>query len=102
MPSITELQSEEERKLSRGRRLIHGLGHVNNDLCVSIWLSYLLISYQNVLLFSNTMAGNMMLIGQVTDAITTPLIGIGSDKINGMCGYGKRKSWHLLGEIYHL
>ncbi|XP_022096604.1 major facilitator superfamily domain-containing protein 12-like isoform X2 [Acanthaster planci] len=40
----------------------------------------------------------MLLIGQVSDALCTPLIGYESDRSLG-CRYGKRKTWHLLGTI---
>ena len=36
---------------------------------------------------------------QVADALATPFVGYESDRINGFCGYGKRKSWHLLVKI---
>ena len=38
-----------------------------------------------------------MLLGQVADAIATPLVGIESDRTDGFFKYGKRKSWHLFG-----
>lgn len=38
-------------------------------------------------------AGAMVLLGQVGDAIATPLVGLLSDK------YGTKRSWHILGSI---
>ncbi|XP_071794886.1 major facilitator superfamily domain-containing protein 12-like [Asterias amurensis] len=87
-----------EYVLSLPRRYAYGVGHVLNDLCASMWFSYLLIFYHKVLLFNNVYAGYLMLIGQVSDALCTPLIGYESDK-SLACRYGKRKSWHLLGTI---
>ncbi|XP_038072925.1 major facilitator superfamily domain-containing protein 12-like [Patiria miniata] len=84
--------------LSFPRRFAYGVGHVLNDLCASMWFSYLLVFYHKVLSFNNVNAGYMMLIGQVSDAMCTPLIGYESDKSLG-CRYGKRKTWHLLGTI---
>ncbi len=39
-----------------------------------------------------------MLLGQVVDAVATPLVGLESDRTNGFCGYSKRKSWHVVGK----
>ncbi len=82
------------------QRLSYGVGHVLNDLCASMWFSYLLVFFHSIVNFSNVMAGYVMLVGQVADAIFTPFIGYESDRINGCFNYGKRKSWHLLGKSH--
>ena len=45
-------------------------------------------------------SGLLMIIGQMTDGIATPIVGYGLDKI-GLCGskYGRRKSWHIMGTV---
>ena len=43
-------------------------------------------------------AGVLLLVGQVADAICTPLIGYESDRTPGCGNYGKRKTWHLVGK----
>lgn len=86
-----------DRHLPFWRRLTYGVGHVFNDLCAAVWFSYLLVFFEDVMLMSKAMAGNIMFVGQVVDAICTPLIGIESDQTRGLFNYGKRKSWHLLG-----
>lgn len=43
-------------------------------------------------------AGVLLLVGQVADAICTPVIGYESDQAPGCGTYGKRKTWHLVGE----
>ncbi|XP_067929572.1 major facilitator superfamily domain-containing protein 12-like isoform X2 [Watersipora subatra] len=81
------------------RKFSYGVGHVLNDLCASMWFTYLLIFYHQVLGMDNILAGNLLLLGQVADALATPFVGYESDRLNGCFGYGKRKSWHLLGSI---
>lgn len=49
--------------------------------------------------FENVLAGDLMLIGQVSDAIFTPFIGYESDRTRGIRRIGKRKSWHLVGKF---
>lgn len=67
-----------------------------NDLCASMWFTYLLIYLHKVIKFSNASAGTLLLIGQVADALCTPLVGIESDK-TGRFKYGRRKIWNLVG-----
>ncbi|GBN44915.1 Major facilitator superfamily domain-containing protein 12 [Araneus ventricosus] len=84
-----------------GRRIAYSFGHILNDLCASMWFSYLLMFQHNILLLSNQVAGNLMLLGQIADAISTPFVGYESDRPNDMwlCKYGRRKAWHLVGTI---
>lgn len=83
-------------------KLSFGVGHVFNDLCASMWFTYLLIFYEKVLLFDSTVAGLVLLVGQIADGVSTPIVGIFSDKQNKIpiCArYGRRKVWHLLGTV---
>lgn len=64
-----------------------------------MWFSYLLLFFHKVLNFSNSMAGYVMLTGQIADGIATPLVGYESDRRGNLCNYGRRKTWHLIGTI---
>ena len=90
--------SDVHHQLSHVQRFSYGVGHVLNDLCASVWFSYLLIYFHDVIQFDNVLAGYTMLAGQIADAIATPFIGYEVDRTNGCCKYGKRKSWHIVGE----
>lgn len=91
--------SDETQSLPAFKKLGYATGHFLNDLCASMWFTYLLVFYHSVLGFHNTYAGLLLLIGQVADAICTPLIGYESDKTPGCGNYGKRKTWHLVGTL---
>lgn len=96
----TELQtSSNTLKLSVKTIISYSLGHIHNDLCASMWFTYLLYFLTQNIGFSGVKASNLLLIGQVTDGLATPIVGIVSDKFKGFFGYSKRKSWHLLGTI---
>ncbi|XP_043990511.1 major facilitator superfamily domain-containing protein 12-like, partial [Gambusia affinis] len=41
----------------------------------------------------------LLLVGQIADAICTPLVGYESDQTSGCGNYGKRKTWHLVGTL---
>ncbi|XP_042628034.1 major facilitator superfamily domain-containing protein 12-like isoform X2 [Cyprinus carpio] len=88
-----------EASLPAFRRLSYSVGHFLNDLCASMWFTYLLVFYHSVLGFENTYAGVLLLVGQIADGVCTPLIGYESDKTPGCGSYGKRKTWHLVGTI---
>lgn len=89
-------------RLPVGQRAGYSIGHVYNDLCASMWFTYLLMYYTLVLGFTNSQAGLLVLIGQVADAVATPFVGLASDKNHSMaiCKYGRRKIWHLIGEFH--
>ncbi|XP_068427534.1 major facilitator superfamily domain-containing protein 12a isoform X2 [Clinocottus analis] len=91
--------SDTERSLPALKRLSYAVGHFLNDLCASMWFTYLLVFYHSVLGFENTYAGVLLLVGQVADGICTPLIGYESDRTPGCGNYGKRKTWHLVGTL---
>lgn len=70
-----------------------GFGHVYNDLCASIWFSYLLMFLKYVLSIPGGGAGGLMMFGQVIDAAATPVVGLLSDK------FGTKQIWHIFGEF---
>lgn len=79
--------------------LAYGVGHVLNDLCSSIWFSYTLLFFEFVLQFDSSLAGATIVIGQIADGLSTPIVGLLSDKRfdHWIFKYGRRKIWHLLG-----
>lgn len=93
------IMSDTERSLPVLRRLSYAVGHFLNDLCASMWFTYLLVFYHSVLGFQNAFAGVLLLIGQIADGVCTPLIGYESDRTPGCGNYGKRKTWHLVGTL---
>nr|XP_057928331.1 major facilitator superfamily domain-containing protein 12 isoform X1 [Doryrhamphus excisus] len=86
-----------ERTLTVCRRLCYAAGHFLNDLCASMWFTYLLVYLHSILGLQSTFAGVLLLVGQVADGVCTPLVGYESDRSTGR--QGKRKNWHLLGTI---
>jgi Na+/melibiose symporter-like transporter len=89
-------------EVSQSLKLGYGTGHMLNDLCASMWFTYLLIYFHRVLGFSNSYAGIVMVVGQVSDGSATIVIGYLQDKGKDLwlCRvYDKRKGWHLVGTI---
>uniref|UniRef100_A0A8D2JS69 Major facilitator superfamily domain containing 12 n=1 Tax=Sciurus vulgaris TaxID=55149 RepID=A0A8D2JS69_SCIVU len=86
------------RSLSLAARLSYAVGHFLNDLCASMWFTYLLLYLHSVRAYSSRGAGLLLLLGQVADGLCTPLVGYEADRAAGRCArYGPRKAWHLVG-----
>ena len=78
-------------------RFSYAVGHVLNDLVASCWFSYLLVFLRTVLLFPSTQAGLLLLIGQISDGLATPVVGFLSDKTD--IRFGKRRAWITVGSL---
>lgn len=50
-------QETSQEKLPYYVRFSYGVGHVLNDLCASMWFTYLLVYFHMVIKFNNAMAG---------------------------------------------
>ncbi|XP_026941374.1 major facilitator superfamily domain-containing protein 12 isoform X6 [Sagmatias obliquidens] len=88
------------RPLSLVARLSYAVGHFLNDLCASMWFTYLLLYLHSVRAYSSRGAGLLLLLGQVADGLCTPLVGFEVDRAAGRCArFGPRKAWHLVGTI---
>lgn len=74
-------------------RIGFGLGHIFNDLCAGVWFSYTLLFMQGALLMPGTVAGALMMLGQVGDALCTPIVGYLIDR------FGTKQKWHAIGEF---
>ncbi|KAM9685626.1 major facilitator superfamily domain-containing protein 12 [Trichechus inunguis] len=88
------------RALPLVARLSYAVGHFLNDLCASMWFTYLLLYLHSVSAYSSRGAGLLLLLGQVADGLCTPLVGYEADRAAGCCPrYGPRKAWHLVGTV---
>uniref|UniRef100_A0A146M891 Major facilitator superfamily domain-containing protein 12 n=2 Tax=Lygus hesperus TaxID=30085 RepID=A0A146M891_LYGHE len=92
---------EDEMVLPWVNRIGYGVGHVFNDLCSALWFLYFLLFLGDIDRMSGQLGAVTLLIGQIADAIATPVIGVWSDRGNLGCisRIGKRRSWYLIGNI---
>ncbi len=65
-------------------RLAYGTGHILNDLCASMWFTYLLLFFHKVLRFNNVYSGIVLTSGQIADGLSTAFVGYFSDKGDDM------------------
>uniref|UniRef100_A0A182PVD0 Major facilitator superfamily (MFS) profile domain-containing protein n=1 Tax=Anopheles epiroticus TaxID=199890 RepID=A0A182PVD0_9DIPT len=88
---MERVQLEKRSTLTMCEKIGYGLGHVYNDLCAGIWFSYTLLFMQGALGMPAAEAGAMVMLGQVGDAIATPIVGLLTDR------YGTKRQWHIAG-----
>ncbi|XP_026684633.1 major facilitator superfamily domain-containing protein 12-like [Diaphorina citri] len=100
-PPVPGVQTQTPNLISWWTWIAYSQGHVYNDLCASMWFTYLLPYFQKCVLLSPSNAGLLMLIGQVADALATPVIGLYSDRGSTAwyCALGRRKTWHIIGSV---
>ena len=87
-------------KLSWKTKAAFALGHMFNDMTVSIWFSYTLIYF--VYRLPGALAGQLLLMGQIADAVCSPLVGLASDYFAftwPFNKFGRRKTWHFFGVL---
>lgn len=90
-PTPSDRQMEKRSTLRIVEKIGFGLGHVYNDLCAGVWFSYTLLFMQGALGMPAAEAGSLVMLGQVGDAIATPIVGLLTDK------YGTKRQWHIVG-----
>ena len=93
----SQQKNSREKRLASGQKFCYGVGHILNDLAANAWFSYLIIYLTKVAGLSNSHTGTVVMAGQLTDGVCTPITAILNDKT--VCRYGRRKIWHLLGSI---
>lgn len=62
---IAEDYTEVYQRLPFRLLLAYGSGHAMNDVCASMWFTYLLVFFHYVLEFDSYQAGIILLVGQV-------------------------------------
>ena len=76
----TQYKFKMSNQLDRKTKYAFALGHVLNDMCACIGVTYELVFFHKVLLLSNMYSGLLVLIGQIADGFSTMFVGIFSDK----------------------
>lgn len=86
-------RDESQTTLKFFEKIGYALGHIFNDLAAGVWYSYTLLFLQGVQKMPGPQAGAMLMLGQVADAISTPIVGFLTDN------FGTKKSWHIFGSF---
>jgi GPH family glycoside/pentoside/hexuronide:cation symporter len=84
-------------KLSLGEKVAYGAGDLGAAITANILAFFLLFFFTNVAGLNPAMAGSILLIGKVWDAVNDPIVGMLSDRTKSV--WGRRYPWMLWGAI---
>jgi len=73
----------------------YSVGHFINDLTVAQWFIYCPWYLKNIVGLEKSTVGRCLLLGQISDAFSTQIIGLYSDKISTR--FGKRMPFYYFG-----
>jgi len=84
-------------KLSLSTKLAYGAGDMGSGITATLLAFSLLIFLTNVAGLDPALAGRVLLIGKIWDAINDPIVGVLSDRTNSR--WGRRHSWMIFSAI---
>lgn len=89
--------SPESEKLSLSTKLAYGAGDLGPAITANIAGFFLLYFFTNVAGLNAGLAGLILMIGKIWDAVNDPIVGVLSDRTHTR--WGRRRPWILLGTI---
>jgi GPH family glycoside/pentoside/hexuronide:cation symporter len=98
VPSNFEKQSFENQKLNLKTKLAYGAGDLVSGITTNISVFFLLVFFTNVAGIPAGMAGSILLIGKIWDAVNDPFVGVLTDKTQSR-RWGRRLPWLLYGAV---
>lgn len=98
--SNTSLDDPKEpiQKLNLKTKLAYGAGDLGPAITANISVFFLLIFFTNVAGIPAELAGRILLIGKIWDAVNDPMVGVLTDKTKSR-RWGRRLPWLLYGAI---
>jgi glycoside/pentoside/hexuronide:cation symporter, GPH family len=90
-------QVAQEPKLNFSTKLAYGAGDLGPAITANILGIFLLIFFTNVAGIKPGLAGSILMIGKIWDAINDPIVGMLSDRT--VSKWGRRHSWMIFGAI---
>jgi GPH family glycoside/pentoside/hexuronide:cation symporter len=84
-------------KLSFATKLAYGAGDLGPAITANIGVFFALFFFTNVAGLSAGLAGSILMIGKIWDAINDPMVGVLSDRTKSR--WGRRLPWMLYGAI---
>lgn len=91
------MSSLEPSPLSLRTRLAYGIGELSSEVPGSILVFFVLYFLTNVAGLNPGLAGSVLLVGKVWDAVLDPVVGCLSDRTQSV--WGKRYPWMLIGAV---
>jgi len=96
-PKVIDTKGIKRDALETRHKFAYSIGHLSNDLCAAGWFFNFTFYLKYVVLMPGGDAGLVMLAGQVADGITTPIVGLLSDRCK--TPIGSRAPFYILGTL---
>ncbi len=96
-PGAYPEQNPQSEKLSLSTKLAYGAGDLGPAITANIMAFFLLVFFTNVAGIRPGVAGTILLIGKIWDAVNDPIVGVLSDRTQSR--WGRRLPWLLYGAI---
>ena len=96
-PSVYPKEKPESKKLNLKTKLAYGAGDLGPAITANIMAFFLLVFFTNVAGIRPGLAGTILLIGKIWDAVNDPIVGVMSDRT--VSRWGRRLPWLLYGAI---
>jgi len=93
----SDSKSPDSRPLSFWTKMAYGAGDLGPAITANIVVVFLLVFFTNVAGLDPGLAGSILLIGKIWDAINDPMIGALSDRTDSK--WGRRLPWILWGAV---
>ncbi|MCD8489325.1 MAG: MFS transporter [Desertifilum sp.] len=97
MTSTSSETPANSEKLSFSLKLAYGAGDLGTAITANILIFFLLPFFTNVAGIPAGLAGTVLMIGKISDAINDPIIGVLSDRTRHR--WGRRLPWMMYGAI---
>jgi GPH family glycoside/pentoside/hexuronide:cation symporter len=95
-PSVPPATPKPE-KLSLSTKIAYGAGDLGPAITANMTAVFMLIFFTNVAGLNAGLAGNILAVGKIWDAINDPIVGVLSDRTKSR--WGRRLPWMLYGAI---
>ncbi len=93
----SDLESPDARPLNFWTKMAYGAGDLGPAITANIVVVFLLVFFTNVAGLDPGLAGSILLIGKIWDAINDPMVGALSDRTESK--WGRRLPWMLWGAV---
>ena len=94
---MTDASPLTSRKLNFSTKLAYGAGDLGPAITANVMGFFLLFFFTNVAGISAGLAGTILMIGKIWDAINDPIVGVLSDRTRSR--WGRRYPWIICGAI---
>lgn len=95
--SADSARTPEPEKLSFSTKLAYGAGDAGPAITANVLAFFLLFFFTNVAGLNAGLAGSILMIGKVWDAVNDPVVGVLSDRTRSR--WGRRYPWMIFGAI---